>query len=92
MIRVLVLYDDEPDADRYAQHAELCHKVPGAVFRHGRIFGAPRGEPEFRYYAEFEFPDRDAFQAAAGSEEFMATGLDAREMGIPVHIGFAEVE
>jgi hypothetical protein len=92
MIRVFVLYDAEPDATRYEQHAELCHKVPGAVFRHGRVFGAPRGEPEFRYYAEFEFPDRDAFETAAASEEFTATGKDAREMGIPAHIGFAEVE
>jgi hypothetical protein len=83
MIRAFVLYDEAPDPDRYAQHAELCRRVPGATFRHGRIFGAPRGEPEFAYYAEWEFPDRDAFDAAARSDEFMATGRDARDRGLP---------
>ena len=91
MVRAFVLYESEPDAARYEEHAELCRKVPGSTFRHGRVFGAPMGEPKFRYYAEWEFPDRDAFKAAAQTEEFMATGRDAREMGIPVKVMFADV-
>ena len=67
MIRVFVVYDAEPDADRYEEHAELCRKVPGATFRHGKVFGAPVGDPRFRYYAEWEFADMDAFKAAARS-------------------------
>ena len=50
------------------------------------------GEPEFAYYAEFEFPDRDAFKAAASSPEFAATGKDAMAMGIPFKVHFASVE
>ena len=91
MVRVFVLYEREPDAERYEQHAELCSKVPSGMFRHGRVYGAPRGEPLYRYYAESEFPDQDAFKAAARTDEFMATGKDAMEMGIPVHVHFAEV-
>jgi hypothetical protein len=91
MIRVFVLYETEPDDERFARHAELCRKVPNATFRHGRVFGAPVGEPRYRYYAEWEFPDRDAFNAAARTEEFRATGTDAMEMGIPFHVHFAEV-
>ena len=91
MIRVFVVYEQEPEPERYARHAELCRKVSGATFRHGRVFGAPRGEPAFRYYAEWEFPDLDAFKAAARTEEFMATGKDAMEMGIPAQVHFAEV-
>ena len=91
MVRVFVLYEQEPDAARYEQHAELCRKVSGGTFRHGRVFGAPMGEPLYRYYAEWEFPDQDAFKAAARTDEFMATGKDAMEMGIPVHVHFAEV-
>ena len=91
MIRAFVLYETEPDADRYERHAELCRGVPGATFRHGRVFGAPVGEPRFRYYAEFEFPDMDAFRAATRTDEFAATGKDAMEMGIPFHVLFAEV-
>jgi hypothetical protein len=92
MVRAFVLYEQEPDPDRFERHAELCRRVEGGEFRHGRVFGAPMGEPTFRYYAEWEFPDMGAFKAAARTPEFMATGKDAMEMGIPFHVHFAEVE
>jgi hypothetical protein len=92
MVRVFVLYEQEPEAGRFAQHAELCRKVPGGAFRHGRVFGAPTGEPRYPYYAEWEFPDRAAFQSAARTDEFMATGKDAVAMRVPFHVHFAEVE
>jgi hypothetical protein len=91
MVRAIVLYDEEPDAERYAQHVELCRQVPGATFRHGRVFGAPMGDPAYRYYAEFEWPDMDAFKAASRGEEFAATGKDAMEMGKRVTVLFSEV-
>ena len=49
-------------------------------------------EPDFGYYAEWEFADRDAFKAAARSPEFNATGPDALAMGIPFKVVFAEIE
>ena len=91
MVRAFVLYESEPDPERYERHAELCRKVPGATFRHGKVFGAPTAEPPYAYYAEWEFPDREAFDAAARSPEFMATGKDAMEMGGRFHVLFAEV-
>lgn len=91
MIRAFVVYEGEPDEERYRQHVELCRRVPGSTFRHGKVFGAPIGEPKFRYYAEWEFPDMDAFKAAARTEEFVATGKDAMEMGVRFHVHFAEV-
>ncbi|HZP73722.1 MAG TPA: hypothetical protein VFA97_10125 [Gaiellaceae bacterium] len=92
MIRAFVLYDGEPDTERYAEHVELCRRVEGGTFRHGRIFGSPRGGPAHHYYAEWEFPDRAAFDAALRSEAFAATGKDAMAMGIPVTVEFAEVD
>ena len=92
MVRAFVVYEAEPDAERYEQHAELCRQVPGSTFRHGRVFGAPMGEPKFRYYAEWEFADMDAFKAAARTEEFMATGKDAMEMGGKFTVMFADVD
>lgn len=83
MYRVVVLYEQEPDAASYAEHAELCGQVPGAVFRHGKVFGSPMGDPPHAYYAEWEFTDRDAFQNGTRSEEFMATGKDAYKRGFP---------
>jgi hypothetical protein len=91
MVRAIVLYDDAPDPDRYEAHADLCRTVPGGTFRHGRVFGAPMGEPAYAYYAEWEFPDLDAFKAASRSDEFMATGKDAMEMGGRFTVMFADV-
>jgi hypothetical protein len=45
MVRAIVLYEQEPDAERYVEHVELCREVPGGTFRHGRGFGAPQGAP-----------------------------------------------
>jgi hypothetical protein len=92
VIRVFVVYESEPAADRYARHIDLCRRVPGATVRHGKVLRTLHGEPDWKYYAEFEFPDLDAFQAVAGSEHFRATGADAAEMGIPHSVYLAEVE
>jgi hypothetical protein len=91
VIRVFVVYEGEPAAERYEQHAELCRAVPGGTFRHGKVFGAPMGEPKFGYYAEWEFPNRESFKEAAGSPEMAATGKDAMEMGVRFHVHFAEI-
>jgi hypothetical protein len=92
MVRAFILYEGEPDAARYQQHIDdFALKVEGATFRHGKVFGAPFGEPKFKYYAEFEWPDMDAFKGAARSDEFAASGKDAMEMGIPFTVTFAEV-
>jgi len=83
MYRVVVLYDEEPQADSYAEHVELCKQVPGGVFRHGKVTGAPMGEAKHAFYAEWEFADEAAFKAAVRSDEFMATGKDAYKRGFP---------
>jgi hypothetical protein len=92
MIRVVIQYETEPDPARYAAHVdEFAKKVDCNAFRHGRIFGAPFGEPSARYYAEFEWADKDAFEAAAASEPFAASGKDAMAMGIRFVVFFAEI-
>jgi hypothetical protein len=91
MVRVFVVYEAEPDREAYEHHAELCRRVEGATFRHGKVFGAPFGEPRFPYYAEFEFPDRDAFKAAVRTPEFAETGKHAMTLGVPFHVHFADV-
>lgn len=83
MYRVTVLYDEEPQADSYAEHVELCKQVPNGVFRHGRVTGSPMGEPKHAFYAEWEFADKAAFDAAVRSDAFMATGKDAYKRGFP---------
>lgn len=92
MIKVFVLYDEEPDEQQYAEHAEVCRQVPGGTFRHGKVTGSPMGEPTHRYVAEWEFPDLNAFKLGTGSDEFMATGHDARDRGLPrPTVEFAEL-
>jgi hypothetical protein len=92
MIRLIAVYEAEPDAARYEEHAELCRRVPGSTFRHGKVVRTIQGAPELQYYAEFEFPDMESFQAVARSEELAATGRDAAEMGLPYSIHLVEVE
>ena len=92
MYRVIVLYEQEPDADSYAEHVELCRQVPGAVFRHGKVTGAPMGDAPHAYYAEWEFADEDAFENGTRSDAFMATGKDAYKRGFPQpHVEFVEL-
>ena len=70
----------------------MCKKVPNSVFRHGKVTGAPMGEPAHAYYAEWEFADEDAFKSGTRSEEFMATGKDAYKRGFPQpSVEFAEL-
>jgi hypothetical protein len=88
----MVVYREQPDADRYQQHEELCRRVAGSTFRHGRVLRTIHGESELQYYAEFEFPDLEAFQAVADSEELRATGTDAAEMGVPHSVYLVSVD
>jgi hypothetical protein len=84
MYRVVVLYEQEPDSSAYAEHAELCTRVPNSVFRHGKVTGAPMGEPPYAYFAEFEFADEQAFKNGVRSDEFFETGRDLQRRGWPV--------
>ena len=93
MLRAIIQYETEPDPERYARHVEdFVTKVDCSAFRHGRVFGSPFGEPSARYYAEFEWEDKEAFKAAVSSDSFAASGKDAMEMGIPFTVHFASVE
>ena len=93
MIRAIIQYESEPDAERYEQHvAEFVPAVECSAFRHGKVFGSPFGEPKYRYYAEFEWDDMDSFKSAVSSEAFAASGKDAMAMGIPFTVHFASVE
>jgi len=90
LIRVFVLYREEPPTERYAEHVELSRReVPEATIRHGRIFGSPEGRPDYAYYFEFEFADREAMKRA--QEGLVASAADARDVGVPFEVFFADV-
>jgi hypothetical protein len=92
MVRAVIQYEREPEPERYARHVEeFVPAVECDAFRHGKAFGSPLGEPAFAYYAEFEWADKNGFEAAARTEEFAASGKDAMEMGIPFTVTFVEL-
>ena len=79
MVRVFVLYEQEPAPARYERHIELCRKVPNAVFRHGRVTRTLLGN-EVAYYAEFEFPDRDTFTTDRKSTRLNSSHIEPTRM------------
>ena len=92
MVRAIVLYEAEPDPERYARHLEeFTTPVECSAFRHGKVFGSPFGEPAARYYAEFEWEDMETFKRVVSPPEFAAAGADAMAMGIPFTVQFAEL-
>jgi hypothetical protein len=92
VVRAVILYESEPDPERYQRHVdEFATKVACDAFRHGKSFGAPFGEPAFRYYAEFEWSDRESFKTATRTDEFASSGKDAMAMGIPFTVTFVDV-
>jgi hypothetical protein len=91
MVRVFVLFREEPPAERYAEHVELSRReVPEATIRHGRIFGSPEGRPEYAHYFEFEFADREAMKRA--QDGLVASAADARDVGVSFAVFFADLE
>jgi hypothetical protein len=90
VIRVFVLYSEQPDLERYEQHIELSRQAaPGAVVRHGRVLGGVP-EPDAAYYSEFEFSSREAWKEAR--EGLMRSAEDAQELGVAFRVYFAEIE
>ena len=76
MYRIVVLYEEAPDSEGYADHVErFCQPPSGGVFRHGPVTGAPVGDAH-GYYAEFEFADKQAFDDFARGEQFMGGNCD----------------
>jgi len=84
MYRIVVLYEQEPDAEGYADHVARFTGTPNGVFRHGRVTGSPMGTPAHAYYAEWEFADKQAFDDFVRGEQFRASGRDVAERGWPM--------
>ena len=84
MIRAFILYEREPDPERYQQHVEDVTKVECAAFRHGKVFGSPIGRARVPATTpSSSCTTCDAFKTAVDSAEFAAAGKDAMAMGIP---------
>ena len=81
MYRIVILYEEAPDAEGYADHVDrFCQPPDGGVFRHGRVTGGAIGDAH-AYYAEFEFADKQALDEFARSEQFTGAGRDVMERG-----------
>jgi hypothetical protein len=90
VIRVFVVYSEPPDPERYAEHVALSRReVPSAAIRHGRVLGSASGDSDLAYYLEYEFPDRETWKQA--QDGLMRAAEDARELGAPFRVYFAEL-
>jgi hypothetical protein len=91
MVRAMVMYEQVPDPERYAQHVRDHAEPLGVTFRHGAVEKTVVGEQKFAYYGEFEFDDMEHFRAIASTPEFAASGKDAASMGIPFAVSVVEL-
>jgi uncharacterized protein (TIGR02118 family) len=89
-VKLVVLYTQPVDADRFdehylAVHGPLVEKIPGLERWEGaRILAAPDGgEPTYHRIAELYFTDQAALQAALGSDEGRATAADYQQIAPP---------
>jgi hypothetical protein len=90
LVKVFVLYPQEPPAERYAEHVELSRReVPEATIRHGRIFSSSDNPPKYGYYFEFEFADRDALKRSQAG--LAKSSEDAQDVGVPFDVYVADV-
>ena len=80
MYRIVILYEEAPDSDGYADHVERFCQVSNGAFRHGPVTGAAIGDAH-QYYAEFEFDDKQAMDEFARSQQFAGAGRDVMERG-----------
>ena len=92
MVRVDVLYEREPEPERYARHLEeFARKVECQAFRHGKAFGSPSASPPSRTTPSSSGPTWTRSRPPRAPTEFAASGKDAMEMGIPFTVTFVEL-
>jgi uncharacterized protein (TIGR02118 family) len=87
MIKLLALYKKPADAAAFFKHYNEVHiplveKIPGLKkVIVSRVTGTPMGgEAPYFLIAEMQFADKPAFEAAAASPEFRATGEDVGQL------------
>ena len=86
---MFMVYEAEPDAERYAQHASSAGRCPAGRSATARFSGR-RWASRFPYYAEWEFPTWTPRPRRV--RRVHGHGEDAMEMGVPFHVHFATVE
>ncbi len=92
MVRVVVLYDEAPEPERYAQHVALCRSVPGATFRHGPVFGAPVGEPQHQLLRRVRVAGRGVVQGGRFVRRVRGDRAGRLAMGRRFSVEFARLE
>ncbi len=93
MVRAFVLYESEPDPERYRQHID-------EFALEGLMLGVPAREDLRVAVRRAQVPLLRGVRVGrhgrlqggrANSEEFAASGKDAMAMGIPFTVHFAEI-
>ena len=88
MVRAVIQYEREPEPERYArQIEEFTAKVECQAFRHGKVLGAPMGEPAHAYYAEWSSPTRTRSRAAPRKRRVHGNGQGRVQARLPAADG-----
>lgn len=81
-VKLMVIYQTPEDPAKFDQyyeeiHVPLANKIPGLEsLELNRVTKAMMGQKDIYLIAELVFADHAAFEKAAASQEFAATGKD----------------
>ena len=92
MIRAIIQYETEPDAERYARHLEescLRWSAARSVTVAFRLTVRRAERPLLR---RVRVGRHGCLQGGGGSEAFAASGRDAMAMGIPFTVHFVSID
>ena len=83
MVRVFVVYEQEPERSATSEHADSAGKCLAGRSGTARFLGRRWARHSSRTTPNGSSPTWTPFRRPLASEEFMATGKDAMEMGGP---------
>ncbi len=91
MVRALVLYDEEPEPTRYAEHVALCRQGARRDLPARQGVRRPDGRAGASLLRRVRVAGPGRVQGSGELTEFAATGKDAMAMGKRLSVEFAEL-
>ena len=81
MYRIVILYEEAPDAEGYADHVERFCQAPNGAFRHGEVKGARWASRRTSTGPSSSSPTSRRSTTSCAASSSVAAGRDVMERG-----------